>query len=206
MAVSRRQEPGRNRSACASPGGWPPRCSTTSRPTCSPGVTTGKLNDLCHDLHGQACRAPCPRRSTMRRPGYKPFPKSICTSVNHQVCHGIPGERVLKAGDILNIDVTVIKDGFHGDSQPHVLRRRAEHPGAPPGRRHLRMHVARHRAGAARRAARRHRRGDPGARREARLLGRARILRPRHRPQVPRGAAGAALRQGRHRPASSSRA
>ena len=63
-------------------------------------------------------------------PGYKPFPKSICTSVNHQVCHGVPGERVLKAGDILNIDVTVIKDGYHGDSQPHVLRRRAEHPGA----------------------------------------------------------------------------
>jgi methionyl aminopeptidase len=52
----------------------------------------------------------------MRPPGYKPFPKSICTSVNHQVCHGIPGDRVLKAGDILNVDITVIKDGFHGDS------------------------------------------------------------------------------------------
>jgi methionyl aminopeptidase len=49
-------------------------------------------------------------------PGYKPFPKSICTSVNHQVCHGIPGDRVLKGGDILNVDVTVIKDDFHGDS------------------------------------------------------------------------------------------
>src|SRR5256885_1236515 len=49
-------------------------------------------------------------------PGYKPFPKSICTSVNHQVCHGIPGDRVLKTGDILNIDITVIKGGYHGDS------------------------------------------------------------------------------------------
>src|SRR5207245_8212396 len=48
-------------------------------------------------------------------PGYRPFPKSICTSVNHQVCHGVPGDRLLKPGDILNIDVTVIKDGFHGD-------------------------------------------------------------------------------------------
>jgi methionyl aminopeptidase len=48
-------------------------------------------------------------------PGYKPFPKSICTSVNHQVCHGVPGERVLKGGDIVNIDITVIKDGYHGD-------------------------------------------------------------------------------------------
>jgi methionyl aminopeptidase len=49
-------------------------------------------------------------------PGYKPFPKSICTSVNHQVCHGIPGDRVLRPADVVNIDVTVIKEGFHGDS------------------------------------------------------------------------------------------
>jgi methionyl aminopeptidase len=49
-------------------------------------------------------------------PGHNPFPRSICTSVNHQVCHGVPGERTLKTGDILNIDVTVIKDGYHGDT------------------------------------------------------------------------------------------
>src|SRR5207253_888468 len=49
-------------------------------------------------------------------PGYRPYPKSICTSVNHQVCHGIPGEKALKKGDALNVDVTVIKDGFHGDT------------------------------------------------------------------------------------------
>src|ERR671926_34317 len=49
-------------------------------------------------------------------PGYIPYPKSICTSVNHQVCHGIPNDRPLKNGDIVNIDVTVIKDGWHGDT------------------------------------------------------------------------------------------
>jgi methionyl aminopeptidase len=78
------------------------------------GVTTGKLNDLCHDyMVGTQGTVPAPLNYAP--PGYKPFPKSICTSVNHQVCHGIPGERVLKPGDIVNIDVTVIKDGFHGD-------------------------------------------------------------------------------------------
>jgi methionyl aminopeptidase len=80
-----------------------------------PGVTTGKLNDLCHDyMVNQQGTVPAPLNYAP--PGYKPFPKSICTSVNHQVCHGVPGDRVLKAGDILNIDITVIKDGFHGDS------------------------------------------------------------------------------------------
>ena len=49
-------------------------------------------------------------------PGYTPYPKSICTSINHQVCHGIPNERALKNGDIVNVDVTVIKDGWHGDT------------------------------------------------------------------------------------------
>ena len=85
-------------------------------------------------------------------PGYKPFPKSICTSVNHQVCHGIPGDSVLKPGDILNIDVTVIKDGFHGDTsrmfyvgEPCIQARRLVEVT-------LRVHVARHPAGAAGRA------------------------------------------------------
>jgi methionyl aminopeptidase len=79
------------------------------------GVTTGRLNDLCHDyMLGVQRTIPAPLNYAP--PGYKPFPRSICTSVNHQVCHGIPGERVLKAGDIVNIDITVIKDEFHGDS------------------------------------------------------------------------------------------
>ena len=79
------------------------------------GVTTGKLNDLCHEyMVGVQRTVPAPLNYAP--PGYRPFPKSICTSVNHQVCHGVPGERILKNGDILNIDITVIKDGYHGDS------------------------------------------------------------------------------------------
>lgn len=80
-----------------------------------PGVTTNELDRLCHDfmVHTQGT---VPAPLFYAPPGYKPYPKSICTSVNHQVCHGVPGERVLKDGDILNIDITVIKNGFHGDS------------------------------------------------------------------------------------------
>jgi len=78
------------------------------------GVTTGRLNDLCHDYMVKV-QGTVPAPLNYAPPGYKPFPKSICTSVNHQVCHGIPGERVLKTADVLNIDITVIKDGFHGD-------------------------------------------------------------------------------------------
>jgi methionyl aminopeptidase len=84
-------------------------------PFVKPGVSTGRLNDLCHRYIVEVQGA-VPAPLNYAPPGYKPFPKSICTSVNHQVCHGVPGERVLKNGDILNIDITVIKDGFHGDS------------------------------------------------------------------------------------------
>jgi methionyl aminopeptidase len=83
-------------------------------PHVKPGVTTGDLDQLCHDFivaRGGIC-APL---------GYKGFPKSICTSVNHVVCHGIPGDKVLEDGDILNIDVTPILDGWHGDSSRMYL-------------------------------------------------------------------------------------
>lgn len=74
------------------------------------GITTDELNTICHDYITNVQNAiPAPLN-------YKGFPKSICTSVNHQVCHGIPGDRVLKDGDIINIDVTVIKDEYHGDT------------------------------------------------------------------------------------------
>lgn len=89
-------------------------------PFVKPGITTGRLNDLCHAYMVDELGA-IPAPLNYAPPGYKPFPKSICTSVNHQVCHGIPGERVLKVGDIVNIDVTVIKDGFHGDSSRMFL-------------------------------------------------------------------------------------
>jgi methionyl aminopeptidase len=84
-------------------------------PYIRPGITTGEIDRLCHDYQVDH-QGTIPAPLNYAPPGYKPFPKSICTSVNHQVCHGVPGERVLKAGDILNIDVTPIKDGFHGDS------------------------------------------------------------------------------------------
>ena len=84
-------------------------------PYIRPGITTGEIDRLCHDYQVNH-QVTIPAPLNYAPPGYKPFPKSICTSVNHQVCHGVPGERVLKAGDILNIDVTPIKDGFHGDS------------------------------------------------------------------------------------------
>ncbi len=75
-----------------------------------PGVTTGELDQLCHEyITGEQDAIPAPLN-------YRGFPKSICTSVNHVVCHGIPGDRRLKSGDAVNIDITVIKDGFHGDT------------------------------------------------------------------------------------------
>jgi methionyl aminopeptidase len=75
-----------------------------------PGVTTAELDAICHRFIVEELDAiPAPLN-------YRGFPKSICTSVNHVVCHGIPGERQLKSGDSLNIDITVIKDGFHGDT------------------------------------------------------------------------------------------
>lgn len=79
-------------------------------PYIKPGVTTEELDSICHDYivnHQQATPAPL---------NYKGFPKSVCISVNHVICHGIPGPKKLKKGDILNIDVTVIKDGYHGDT------------------------------------------------------------------------------------------
>jgi methionyl aminopeptidase len=74
-----------------------------------PGVTTGELDRLCHEFIVAHGAQPAPLN-------YRGFPKSVCISINHVVCHGIPGERRLLDGDILNIDVTVILDGWHGDT------------------------------------------------------------------------------------------
>ena len=84
-------------------------------PFVKPGITTSELDKICHDyMLNEQNTVPAPLNYAP--PGYSPYPKSICTSVNHQVCHGVPGEKKLKAGDIINIDVTVIKDGYHGDT------------------------------------------------------------------------------------------
>lgn len=94
-------------------------------PHIQPGITTDELNTLCHEyMVNEQGTIPAPLN-------YHGFPKSICTSVNHVVCHGIPTDKNLKKGDLLNIDITVIKDGWHGDTnktfyvgEPSVLGRR----------------------------------------------------------------------------------
>lgn len=94
-------------------------------PHVRPGITTEELDRICHDYIVDVQDAiPAPLN-------YRGYPRSICTSVNHQVCHGIPSSKRLKNGDIVNIDITVIKDGFHGDTsqmffigEPSVLARR----------------------------------------------------------------------------------
>ncbi|MDH5425740.1 MAG: type I methionyl aminopeptidase [Gammaproteobacteria bacterium] len=79
-------------------------------PYVKPGITTNELDRICHNYIVDVQQAiPAPLN-------YHGFPKSICTSTNHQVCHGIPSDKKLKKGDIINIDITVIKDGFHGDT------------------------------------------------------------------------------------------
>jgi len=79
------------------------------------GVTTEELDRLCHDymVNVQGC-IPAPLNYAPH--GHAPYPKSICTSINHQVCHGVPGDKKLKSGDIVNLDITTIKDGYHGDT------------------------------------------------------------------------------------------
>lgn len=85
------------------------RCLEHTAKFVRPGITTDELDRIAHDFtlsHG-AKSAPL---------GYKGYPKSICTSVNHVICHGLPGSEVLKEGDIINVDVTCLMDGFHGDT------------------------------------------------------------------------------------------
>jgi methionyl aminopeptidase len=84
-------------------------------PHVRPNGTTDELDALCHDYMVNVQKT-VPAPLNYAPPGYQPYPKSICTSVNHVVCHGVPGPKRLKVGDVINIDVTVIKDGFHGDT------------------------------------------------------------------------------------------
>ncbi len=94
------------------------------------GVSTNELDKLCHDLIVDIQEGiPAPLNYAPN--GHSPYPKSICTSINHQICHGIPSDKKLKNGDIVNLDITVIKDGYHGDSsrmfyvgEPSILARR----------------------------------------------------------------------------------
>ena len=89
-------------------------------PFVKPGVTTAELDRLCHDymVDVQGC---IPAPLNYAPPGYPPYPKSICASINQQVCHGVPNDRPLKKGDIVNLDITTIKDGYHGDTSRMFL-------------------------------------------------------------------------------------
>ena len=141
-------------------------------------MTTVALDKLCHDFIVEHEAIPAPLN-------YRGFPKSICTSINHVVCHGIPGDRKLADGDIVNIDVTVILDGWHGDTsrmfyvgKPSVKAQRLVDAT-------YRAMMAGHRGGEARRAAGRYRPCHPAAGRGRALFRGARFLRPWHRPRLP---------------------
>lgn len=84
-------------------------------PFVRPNITTNEIDQICHKYMVEEQRT-IPAPLNYAPPGHSPYPKSICTSVNNQICHGIPGPKILKKGDIVNIDITVIKDGYHGDT------------------------------------------------------------------------------------------
>ncbi|UWE18723.1 type I methionyl aminopeptidase [Herbaspirillum huttiense] len=99
-------------------------------PFVKPGVTTGEIDRLCHEYMTNV-QGSIPAPLNYCPPGYTPYPKAICTSLNDVICHGIPGDKVMKNGDVLNIDVTIIKNGYHGDTsrmfflgEPSILGRR----------------------------------------------------------------------------------
>lgn len=94
-----------------------------------PGVTTDELDRLCHDFIVNVQKAyPAPLNYDSQTPNVMPYPKSICTSVNNEICHGIPGQRILKDGDIVNIDITVYKNSYHGDtSRMFCVGKTSEH-------------------------------------------------------------------------------
>ena len=167
-------------------------------PHVRPGVTTGALDVLCHEFITAHGAVPAPLN-------YRGYPKSICTSINHVVCHGIPGDRKLEPGDVLNIDVTVILDGWHGDSSrmyaagmPSTRARNlidVTYEAMLRGVRAVKPGVT---LGDVGYAIQKLRRGPP-------LLRGARLLRPRHRPALPRTAQRAAFRPPRRGPGAAAR-
>ena len=156
------------------------------RPACRPSRSTASSTS-----------SPCDHGALPATLGYNGYTKSSCISINHVVCHGIPSDKPLRDGDIVNIDVTLIVDGWHGDSSRMYpvgdVKRAAERLievtyeammrgiAGDPARRHHRRHRPRH----------------PGIRRGRALQRRARFLRPRRRPPVPRRAQHPPLRQPR---------
>ena len=99
-------------------------------PFVKPEITTEEIDKLCHNFMVEEQKT-IPAPLNYAPPGHTPYPKSLCTSVNNQICHGIPGSKILKKGDIINIDITVIKDGYHGDTsrmfyvgEPSIIAKR----------------------------------------------------------------------------------
>ena len=162
------------------------------KPHVQAGVTTDELDQICHDyIVNEQHAIPAPLN-------YNGFPKSICTSVNHQVCHGIPSDKRLKDGDIINIDITVIKDGFHGDTSkmffvgsPSILASRISRISHEC----MKLGIEMVKPGA--------RLGDIGyaiqKHAESKLFGGAGVLWPRHRQTISRRASSATLWQSGHR-------
>ena len=148
------------------------------------GITTDELDRICHE----ACIARGGYPSPLH---YKGFPKSLCTSVNEVICHGIPDDRVLDDGDIVNCDVTIFLNGVHGDCNATFLVGDVDDEGRRPRAGHEGSAVEGHRPGAPGRADQRHRPRDPDARGGRRLRRRALVRRPRHRRGVPHRAVGA---------------
>lgn len=169
------------------------------------GVTTGELDRLCHEYMSNV-QGTVPAPLNYCPPGYTPYPKAICTSVNDVICHGIPGDKVLKDGDVVNLDITVItKDGYHGDNsrmffigKPSILAKRLSDVTFEC----MWLGIEQVKPGATL--------GDIGhaiqaACREKRLQRGARILRSRHRQGVPRRTADPPLWQAGYRPCAGSR-
>ena len=151
------------------------------------GVTTDELDRVAHEAYIERGGYPSPL-------GYKGFTKGVCTSVNEVICHGIPDDRALREGEIVNVDVTIFLDGVHGDTNATFARRRDRPALDRADPRHQGVALPRHRGGAARRAGVGDRPRDPAARRGARLRRGPLVLRPRDRPRVPRCAVDPALR------------
>ena len=165
----------------------------------APGVTTDELDRVAHEAYIERGGYPSPL-------GYKGFTKGVCTSVNEVICHGIPDDRALRDGEIVNVDVTIFLDGVHGDTNATFAVGEIDARSTELIRRHQGVALPRDRGGDARRAGVGDRAGDPAARRGPRLRRRAVVLRARDRPRVPRRAVDPALRGAGDVAARSSRA
>ena len=177
----------RSSSACAAPAPLAAEVLRLAGELVRPGITTDEIDAYVHELHIERGAYPSPLN-------YNGFPKSVCTSVNEVICHGIPDDRALQDGDIVNLDVTVYLDGVHGDTNATFLVGDVD-AGEPRSW----CGSPRSACGTASRPcepgppAQRHRPGDRGPRQAAPLRRGAGVHRPRHRRAVPHRPAGPAL-------------